>query len=79
MIAVEWLSPDDARVLRRSAGRVVVAQTRPLVRALGRDGRVAILFYAGQFAVEWIPLAQFEELQTAQMAEIRRLAASPDR
>ncbi len=74
MISMEWLSADEARLLRKSAGRVIVAWTVAMVRALGQDGRAVIFFEDGRFDVEWVTLARFREIRAAQEAEIRRLA-----
>jgi len=73
-ISVEWLSAEEARLLRKSGSRVIVARTAPVVRALGRDGRAVVFFKDGRFDVEWVTLAEFEALRAAQQVEIARCA-----
>ncbi|MGB2984336.1 MAG: hypothetical protein WBE26_00520 [Phycisphaerae bacterium] len=72
---VEQLSRQDARHLRKSGKRVIVAQTVPLPQVLTPDGRAVIFFEGGKFDVEWLTLPEFDELYAAQQDEIRRLAA----
>ena len=74
MIPIEWLGPDEARLLRKCRERVIVARTVPVVKAMGRNGRAVVFFRNGQFDVEWVTLSEFDELHTAQRAEIQRCA-----
>ncbi len=71
-LRVEWLTRQDARLLRKSTGRKIVAQTIPVRQVLGREGRAVILFEKGRFDVEWMTLSEFDEQYTAQLDEIRR-------
>lgn len=69
---VEWLTRQEARLLRRSAGRKIVAHTIPVRQVLSREGRAVIFFENGRFDVEWLTLAEFDECYAAQLNEIRR-------
>ena len=77
----ESLSRQEARSLRRSDMRVIVAQTTPVLRVFAPDGRAAIFFRQGRFDVQWLTVQQFDELFAQQQDEIRRLEAdvTPDR
>jgi len=76
--AVEWLSRQDAYVLRRSEQRVIAAQTVPISRYLAADGRAVVFFQKGRFKAQWLPLSQFDEFAEAQREEIRRRSGTTD-
>jgi len=78
---LESLSRQEARYLRQSDRRVIVAQTTPVLRVFAPAGRAVIFFQHGRFDVEWLTVAQFDELHAQQQDEIRRLEAdsTPDR
>lgn len=71
-VRVDWLTRQDVRLLRKSAGRKIVVQTIPVRQVLARVGRAVIFFEKGRFDVEWLTLAEFDEQYAAQLDEIRR-------
>ncbi len=71
-IRVKWLTRQDARLLRKSAGRKIVVRTLPVRQVLGRQGRAVIFFETGRVDVEWVTLSKFNEQYAAQLDEIRR-------
>ena len=72
---IEWLSRDDARLLRGSAQSIIVAHTVPLSQTLAPNGRAVVLFTDGKFDVTWMALSQFDAQWEAQQQEVERRAA----
>lgn len=73
MIKVHWISRNDARTLREGAGRVIVAHSAPIPRALATNGRAIVIFEGGSFRVEWSDLEAFDQAMQAQQRQIDRL------
>ncbi len=76
--AVSWLSREDARLLRDSQQRVIVAETTQVHQSMGRDGRMSIYFENGRFDCEWLTVEAFAERLAAQQEVIRRLGAGAE-
>lgn len=74
MFRIEWMTRDDARLLRASGKRCVAAQTVPLLQVLGPEGRAVLFFEDGTFEAQWMTLDQFDDYFAKQQEEIRRLA-----
>jgi len=73
MIRTEWISPNDARILRGSSERVITTYSAPVPRALASDGRAVLFFEHGKFHVEWMDLEAFDQEMQAQQRLIDRL------
>lgn len=69
----EWLTRDEAWLLRHSDRRVLAAQTQPILRRLMTDGRVVVFFENGVFSSDWISLDVFDRFVIAQTEESERL------
>lgn len=76
MFRMEWLSSNDARILRHTDQPVVVAQTVTLPLFLSADGRAVIFFDKGQYNIQWLTLAEFDQVHATQNTEIARIASS---
>lgn len=72
-LRLERLSRPEARVLRDSDQRVLVAQIIAPRLTLARDGKAVVLFEDGRFVVEWLTLSELERVRAAQREELRRL------
>ncbi len=75
-VDLEWLTRDQAHLLRGVGRRLVVAQTAAPPQLLAPDGRAVIFFENGRFEVEWLTLARFDELRAARQAAIQNLATT---
>jgi len=73
----DWIAMSEARVLRGTDERVVVAWSIPVLKFFGRDGRAVIFFHQGRFEARWLTLSEFEQAQAAQAALIERLPRVP--
>lgn len=69
----EWLTRDQAYLLRRTKRRVIAAHSSPVRRWLLVDGRVVVFFQDGEFSLEWLSLPGFEAVWQTQSDEIGRL------
>ena len=68
----EWLTREQARTLRRTSERLIVAHTKPISRILAPDGRAVVFFHAGQFQAEWLSLSEFDKLHGVQQQILQR-------
>ena len=75
MIPLESLDRQAAAKLRGSDGPIIVAQTVPILKVFGRNGRAVMTFRGGKFSVEWMTLPRFDAVYAAQQELLRRLAA----
>ena len=76
MFRMEWLSSNEARLLRTSNQPVMVAQTVVLPFFLSADGRAVIFYNDGQFYEKWMTLTEFNQQLTRQQVELDRIAAT---
>lgn len=70
----DYLSRDQAWLLRDRDKRTIVAQTLPVHQRLLFDGRVVVFFEQGRFTFEWLRMADFDKLYNVQVEELRQLA-----
>lgn len=70
---MEWLTRDQAWLLRQTDGRVMAAWTGPIRRRLMSNGRVAIFFEHGVFSLDWMLLDAFDRLEIEQREELERV------
>ena len=70
---IEWLTRDQAWLLRRSERRVIAAHSLPIRRRFLEDGCVAVFFEGGRFNLEWMLLPDFDTAQRLQIEEIEHL------
>lgn len=76
LFRMEWLPSNHARILRQTDQPVVVAQSVILPLFLSTDGRAVIFFDKGQYNVQWLTHAEFDQVQAAQQSEIERISSS---
>jgi len=72
MIPLQWLDRASASKLRGVDRPVMVAQTIPILKVFGYDGRAVMMFKGGKFTVEWLALPRFEALWAEQQEMLNR-------
>jgi|GEM_PF-2368480 len=70
---IEWLTRDEAWLMRQSDGPVMTAWTKPVHRRFLEDGRAVVFFEDGALQSVWLTPAAFEEAEKKQAAELARL------
>ena len=74
---MEFLSRDDARVLRDRPEAVLAAWTALIRRAVLPEGRGVVLFEDGRFHVKWMQADEFDRVLERQQRLIREHAGGP--
>lgn len=74
MFTMEWLSREDARILRQSQQSIIVGRANRLLRrVLTPDGLMVVTFHNGQFKGEWLSQSEYESAMQSQHNELNRL------